>query len=33
MRNMTKMFGFMMPCKVKVYRESELEEAKSWISE
>jgi len=33
MRNMTKMFGFMMPCKVKVYRESEFEEAKAWISE
>lgn len=33
MRNMTKMFGFMMPCKVKVYREAEFEEAKVWISE
>ena len=33
MRNMVRMFGFMMPCKVKVFAESKLEEAKAWIAE
>ena len=28
-----KFFGYMLPCEVRIYKNSELEEAKKWVSE